>query len=146
MSKTERILVLAIAVLGVVLVTGTVWALATGAPARKAAREAVPAEPAAGGVYDGLGRIRATSSDGAVVIVHLAFPYDASDRPFREELGQKRADLRDLAARWLSSQPSDALDPAADGAVKAALRDVLNGALSLGSIEELYLAEFRVIR
>ena len=146
MSRTERILVMAIAAIAVVLATGTVWALATGAPSRRAAREAVPESRAAGGVYDGLGRIRATSSDGAVVVIHLAFPYDASDRPFGEELRQKRPELRAIVAEWLAAQPADALDPAAEGAVKAALRDVLNGALSLGAVEELYFAEFQAIR
>lgn len=145
MNRIERILLVVLGTIAVSILAGTAWALATGAPSRKAAREAIPTELAAGGVYDGIGRIRAKTSDGAVVVAHVAFPYDASERAFGDELRQRRTDLRALAIGFFSSMSAESLGPAAEGAVKAGLRDILNGALSLGSIDELYLAEFRVI-
>lgn len=145
MSRLERILVAVIAAALAVLATGTVVALVAGSPARKAAREAVPEELAANGVYDGIGRVRAKSADGAVVLAHVAFPYDAGDRQFREELRQKRPELKAAVIAFFSSKTAAELDPSAESAVKAALRDVLNAGLLMGKIDELYLAEFRVL-
>ncbi|HQO66775.1 MAG TPA: flagellar basal body-associated FliL family protein, partial [Spirochaetales bacterium] len=100
------------------------------------------------GVYDGLGRLRARTADDepAVVVVDMAFPYDASDRQFGEELSRRRGDLRDAVVAYLGSRRADELGADNEAAVKAALRDTLNAILSLGSVEELYFAEFNVIR
>ena len=148
MSKLERALATALAVVAVVVLTGTVYAGLSGSRARKLAREAVPAAAAGGGVYDGLGRLRARTADDdpAVVVVDMAFPYDASDRQFGEELSRRRGDLRDAVVAYLGSRRADELGADNEAAVKAALRDTLNAILSLGSVEELYFAEFNVIR
>lgn len=146
MSKLERALATALAVVAVVVLTGTVYAGLSGSRARKLAREAVPAAAAGRGVYDGLGRLRARTADEAVVVVDLAFPYDASDRQFREELNRRRGDLREAVVGYLSSRRADELGSESEPAVKAALRDTLNAILSLGSVEELYFAEFNVIQ
>ena len=148
MSRTERILAIAIAAILVVIVSGTSFAVISGSRARKLARDAIPAAEAAGGVYDALGRVRAKTTDSpeAIVIVDIAFPYDSSDRQFREELFQKRGELKAAALTFLSSKSAEDLHPANEAAVKAAMRDTLNGLLSLGRIEELYFSEFRVIQ
>ncbi|MBN2875156.1 MAG: flagellar basal body-associated FliL family protein [Spirochaetales bacterium] len=147
MSKTERALAVVIAVVLVVIVAGTTWAVLTGSRARKLAREAVPVELASGGVYDGIGRVRASTADTppAIVVLDVAFPYDASDRQFREELRRKHGELRAAATAFLSSKTADELSPANEATVKAALRDTLNALLSLGRIEELYFPEFHVV-
>ena len=134
-----------IAVLCVVLIAGTVWGFMTDAPARKKARQAVPASVSASGVFDGIGRVRAATTDGAVAIVHVAFPYNAQDRQFREELAARRLDLKATVKDYLSSRTAAELHPSAENTVKAALRDTMNGMLVLGRIEELYFAEFEVI-
>ena len=146
-SPLEKALAVALAVVVIVVVAGTAWAGLTGSRARKLARETVPTGVADSGVYDGLGRIRArTSGDrSAVVVVDIAFPYDASDRQFREELARKRGDLKAAATSFFSSRTMDELHPANEAVIKAGLRDTLNGLLSLGSIEELYFSEFRAI-
>ncbi|OHD26121.1 MAG: hypothetical protein A2Y38_22825 [Spirochaetes bacterium GWB1_59_5] len=147
MSKLEKALALTLAVIVVVIVAGTAWGGLTGSWAKKQARLAVPTALADSGVYDGLGRIRAKTSDekATIVVVDLAFPYDSSDRQFREELQRKRRDLRAAADGFFSSRRADELRPANEATVKAALRDTLNGLLALGAIEELYFSEFRVI-
>jgi flagellar basal body-associated protein FliL len=144
-SKSERILAALIAALCVVLIAGTVWGLMTDAPARKKARQSVPALASASGVYDGIGRVRAATTDGAVAIVHVAFPYDAQDRQFREELAARRLDLKASVKDYLSSRTAAELHPSTENTVKAALRDTMNGMLVFGRIEELYFAEFEVI-
>lgn len=144
-SKSERILALLIAILCVVLIAGTAWGLMTDAPARKKARQAVPASVAATGVYDGIGRVRAATVDGAVAIVHVAFPYDAQDRQFREELTARRLDLKAAVKDYLSGRTAGDLHPSTENTVKATLRDTMNGMLVFGRIDELYFAEFEVI-
>jgi flagellar basal body-associated protein FliL len=147
MSKLEKALAVTLAVLAVAILAGTSYGLVTGSRARKLARSAVPVAIAGPGVYDGLGRVRAKTMDAppAVVVVDMAFPYDRADRQFREELARKRADLKTAAAAFFSSKRAAELRPDNEAAVKAALRDTLNGQLSLGRIEELYFSEFRVI-
>jgi flagellar basal body-associated protein FliL len=145
MTKVERVLLIALAALGIALISGTAYALLTGAPARKAARLAVPASEASEGIYEGIGRLRARTSDGAVVVATIVFPYDAKDRPFKEELASKKAALKAAALSYLSSQDSAALHPLAEQSVKAALRDIFNAELLLGAVDQLYLADFQVI-
>ncbi len=153
MSKLERILVLVLGVFAVAILSGTVWALAIGAPARKVARKAVPdsalvsANPdAAQSVYDQIGRVRAVSQDGAVVVAHIAFPVDARDRVFMEELRGKRRNLKQASEAFFASRTSEQLDPRQESVIKAALRDELNTLLVTGSIQELYLAELTVLK
>lgn len=153
MSRLEKSLLLVLAALGVAILGGTVWALATGAPARKLARSAVPesavaatAERQALSVYDEIGRVRAMSADGAVVVAHLAFPVDGSDRVFMEELRGARRRLKERAQAFFAARSSEQLDPRQEAVIKAALRDELNSLLSTGSIRELYLAEFTVLK
>lgn len=138
-------LVVVIATLCVALITGTVWGLMTDAPGRKKARQAVPISVSASGVYDGIGRVRAATSDGAVAIVHVAFPYDAQDRQFREELVARRMDLKAVVKDFMSESTAADLHPSNENTVKAALRDTMNLILVFGRIEELYFAEFEVI-
>ena len=147
MSKLERALAITLAVVAVIIMAGTAWGGMTGSRAKKLARAAVPIAIADSGVYDGLGRIRARTADekAAVVVVDLAFPYDSSDRQFREELQRKRTDLRTAAGSFFSARRADELRPEHEATVKAALRDTLNSLLSLGAIEELYFSEFRVM-
>ncbi|MFH2113277.1 MAG: hypothetical protein ABIJ86_02060 [Spirochaetota bacterium] len=145
MSKSERTLAVLIAALCVALIAGTVWGFMTDAPARKKARQAVPASVSASGIYDGIGRVRAATTDGAVAIVHVAFPYDAQDRQFREELAAKRMDLKAAVKDFMSDRTAADLHPSSENTIKAALRDTMNGMLLFGRIEELYFAEFEVI-
>ena len=116
-----------IVVLSVALIAGTVWGLMTDAPARKKARQAVPASVSASGVFDGIGRVRAATADGAVAIVHVAFPYDAQDRQFREELIARRLDLKAVVKEFMANRSAGDLHPSNENTVKATLRDIMNG-------------------
>lgn len=132
------------------LIAGTAYALAAGLPARKAARAAVPpatlaAMAAHDGIYDAIGRVRAKTADGAIAVAAVAFAYDEGDRPFSEELRLKRAELKATAEAFFASKRSEELAGSAEPALKAALRDQLNGRLTLGRIGELYLSELQII-
>ena len=77
--------------------------------------------------------------------MHVAFPYDAQDRQFREELSARRVDLKAAVKDLMSGRTAADLHPSNENTVKAALRDTMNSMLMFGRIEELYFAEFEVI-
>jgi flagellar protein FliL len=146
MKQIEKVLAIIAAVLLVVIATGTVYGVMSGSRARKLALQGAPL-PAGAGMFDGVGRVRVTTADNppAVVVVDVVFPFEGSDRQFREELQQKRNELRSAASAFFSSRKADELRPANEATIKAALRDTLNGVLRLGRIEDIYFPEFQVI-
>ena len=148
-----RALSLVVALLVLVVVVGSVYGLVAGTRHRKLQRESdraqVAAELKGRASYTGVGTVRAKSADAqaaAVVVATIAFPYDAEDKPFAEELGRKAPVLKAAASSVLSSRKADDLAPAFEGAVKAAIRDAFNARLSLGKVTEIWLSDFTVIR
>lgn len=146
------LLILVAALLAIALAAGSVYALAAGTRQKKLAREADSAQTAADlqskTSFTGIGTIRAKSADAkpAVVVATIAFPYDAGDRPFAEELERKAPVLKAAALDMLSSKKAADLAPAFEGGVKAALRDAFNARLSLGKVTEIWLSDFAVIQ
>ncbi len=147
-----RVLALVAAALLLAILAGTVVGLASGSRQRKLAGEsaaaAVAAEARGRAAFTGIGTIRAKSADPdpAVVIATLAFPYDASDLAFSEEIGKKAPVLRAAALALLESRRADELGPAFESGIKAAMRDAFNARLSLGRVDEVWLSDFAVVR
>ncbi len=147
-----RVLAIVAAALLLAILAGTLVGLASGSRQRKLAGEAaaaaVAAEARGRAAFAGIGTIRAKSADAdpAVVVATVAFPYDASDIAFSEELGRKAPVLRAAALAVLESRPADELAPAFEAGVKAAMRDAFNARLSLGRVDEVWLSDFAVIR
>jgi flagellar basal body-associated protein FliL len=147
-----RVLGGAALLLVLMLVAGSIYGLAAGTRQKKLAREAdraqVAAELQGRASYTAIGTVRARSADtrAAVVVATIAFPYDAGDRPFAEELGRKAPVLRAAATALLSSKKAAELAPAFEGTVKAALREAFNARLSLGKVTEVWLSDFAVIQ
>lgn len=148
-SRLLRVL-LALALLLVLLIAaGTVYGLASGSRARAQDRAASLAAAAPGSaVFSRIGRVRASTVDEppAIVIASPAFPYPAADSAFGEELFRKTAALRAAALSWFSRRTEAELHPSLEGAVKAGLREAWNGLLSLGKVEEVWMADYTVIR
>ncbi len=149
-SPAERALVAVALLLAAAILVGSLVGLATGSRGRKLGREAaaaLAAEAGRGG-YWSLGTLRARSADSkpAVVVASVAFPYDPADRAFAEELERKAPALKAAAIACLSRRRAAELGPAFEGAVKAALRDAINGLLSLGKAGEVWLSDFAVIQ
>ncbi len=147
MRKSERIIVAIMAVLAVVVLSGTVFGLSTGSRARKLSREAISAriqeaeQAGAPGtaIFEGIGRIRARSADAkpALIVAEIAFPYDQADRALREELFSKKEILRKAAIEFFAAKRASELTPGSESALKAGLRDSLNAQLVIGKIGEL---------
>ena len=141
-----RVLAVVAALLALVILAGSVFALATGSRAKALARSLqVPAEGS--DIFD-LGQVRTKSADPkpALIAAKISFPYPAAGVAFREEIGRKAASLRAAAVTFLSAKKADELHPAFEGAVKAGLRDSFNALLSLGALDEVWLTDFAVIR
>jgi flagellar basal body-associated protein FliL len=148
-----RALTAAAVLLALVIVGGSVYGLAAGTRQKKLEREAdraqVAAELRGRASFTGIGTVRAKSADDkatVVVVATIAFPYNAGDLPFAEELGRKAPVLKAVAASVLSSKKAAELAPAFEGAIKAALRDAFNARLSLGKVSEIWLSDFAVIQ
>lgn len=151
-AKAVRALGAVAAILVLALVAGSLYGLAAGTRQKKLAREADRARTAAElserASFTGIGTVRARSADpkAAVVVATIAFPYDAGDVPFAEELGRKAPVLKSAALEVLSAKKAADLAPAFEGTLKAALRDAFNARLSLGKVTEIWLSDFAVIQ
>jgi flagellar basal body-associated protein FliL len=145
----SRAFAIVVGVLVLVLAAGTIYGLATGSREKKLARAAEAAKTPAGSyVYSGIGTVRASTKDNpaAVVVATVSFPYPADDRSFAEELDTKTEALRAAAVDYFSAKTAAELAPAYEGSVKAGLKDRLNGLLSLGKVEDIWLSDFSVVQ
>jgi len=151
-NRLVRSLALIAAALALAIAAGTVYGLAAGTRERKEAREAAAAAALAEArgrtAFTGIGTLRTSSADPdpAVVVASIAFPYDAANRPYAEELSRKASALRAAAIQVLSRMKAAELAPAYEGRVKIALREVFNELLSLGEVDEVWLSDFAVLR
>jgi len=116
-------------------------------PAAGAAEAAEAAEAKGQSFFTGIGRIRAATDDPvpATVIVSIAFPYDASDSAFSEELAARTRAFRELSADLFSSYSKGELDSLGEARIKAELIRRFNAILRLGSIGEIYFNDYIVI-
>lgn len=149
MRKTEMVLLGILLALVIIIASGTVWAWANGTRAQKKWHNLASANTTPSDrnniIYEDIGRLRATSQDGAVIIAHIAWPMDKSERLFLEELRGKRASLKDAAISFFSQKESQELRPEYEPIIKAAIRDLYNSMLVSGQIAEIYLGEYAVI-
>jgi len=147
MRRSTKIFMALLVLTGIVLATGTVYAMLHDTRNIKLASRAVP-EPGPGlALYTGIGRIRAATRDepSALVLVYIVLPYEAADFAFRDELFLKKDVLRQAAIGFFADRKAVELRAVEELLIKAALRDTLNQYLMLGSVTEVFFAEFDVL-
>jgi flagellar basal body-associated protein FliL len=146
--RVQSVLLLIGGILLLVIAAGTIYGLATGSRARKLARQGQDSARPGYGVFSDIGTIRAPTADkkAAVVVATLSFPYPNSDTAFKEELHKKAPALKEAAINCLARHTAAQLNPAYEGSIKAELRDVFNGLLSLGRVDEVWLSDFSVVQ
>ncbi|HAX37079.1 MAG: hypothetical protein A2087_11970 [Spirochaetes bacterium GWD1_61_31] len=147
MTRLTKLFIATLMLLAIVFITGTVLALAWGTRAQKLARRDLPAAPAGQAIFTGIGRLRVQSAGQApmLILADIVFPYDAADRSFSDELFLQRAELRAAVLQFLAARTPDELQPAAEGTLRAGLRDLINSQLHLGAIDELWFAAFDLL-
>jgi flagellar basal body-associated protein FliL len=146
-----RVLIGIAAALALVLLAGTLYALVfrsgrTEPPLRT--RESVLLQSATdGGVFTGIGRLRAATADPEpiTVILSIVFPYPADDKPFTEELASQIVNFRSITQEYFASLSAEELRRKDDASIKAEILRRYNLRLRLGQIETLYFSEYLVI-
>lgn len=147
MDRLQKAFIASLGLLLIVLLSGTIYAMAHKTRDYKLARQSQPAAPAGQELFTGIGRIRTLvlAQPGSLVLANIVFPYDAANRSFADELAMKRQELRQASIQFMAERQIQDLQPAAEPALKAGLRDTLNSLLFLGQIDDIYFSEFDVL-
>ena len=101
-------------------------------------------------VFSGIGRIRSVTAgtggtDGAAVVLSIAFPYNSQDRIFAEELASQIPNFRTIARDYFSSHSLGDLKLKDEETIKTELLAQYNQILRLGSIKALYFSDYMII-
>ena len=144
-SFTYKFLLVCIAVLLLILVAGTLYAVyIKTSPMHKP--EA--AQKSSGGqVFTGIGQIRAHTADpqpGTAVLM-VSFIYYPEDKAFTEELALRVGDFREIIKTYIASYRASELLQMGDDAIKTELLRRFNSVLRLGQIETLYFSDFVIV-
>ncbi|MDR0376324.1 MAG: flagellar basal body protein FliL [Spirochaetaceae bacterium] len=146
-----RVLLGTAAVLALVLLAGTLYALvfrSGGTGPQRRTRESLPRQSITdGGVFTGIGRLRASTAgpEPVTVILSVVFPYPLNDKAFMEELASQIANFRNTTQEYFVSLPTEELRRKDDDLIKAEILHRYNRLLRLGQIETLYFSEYLVI-
>lgn len=96
-------------------------------------------------VFSGLGRLRIPLDNSTIMILSIAFPYNANDIAFTEELAAKIGEFRNIANDYFSSLTADKLINIDEEAAKTEILRNYNTILRLGRIEALYFSDMIII-
>jgi len=96
-------------------------------------------------VFAGLGRLRIQLVNSSTLLLTIAFPYNANDGAFTEELAAKISGFRTIASNYFSSLPQDSIIQIDEDAAKLEILKRFNADLRLGRIETLYFSDMMVI-
>jgi flagellar basal body-associated protein FliL len=138
-----RVLLVIVAVLALVLISGTIYGFVKRGTA--AAGTAVIPDAAGGeSIFSGLGTMRIPTADPEpeTLVISIAFPYNKDDRPFSEELATRLSWFRTATAEYLGAFTALELSAMDTDTVGRELLERYNSRLRLGQIKELYILEF----
>ena len=96
-------------------------------------------------IFSGIGRLRIPLVDSSVLILSIAFPYQASDIAFSEELAGKINDFKTIAINYFTALPEDRIINIDEEAAKKEILDQFNSILRLGRISVLYFNDLMII-
>jgi flagellar basal body-associated protein FliL len=96
-------------------------------------------------IFSGLGRLRISLVNSSVLILSIAFPYQANDIPFTEELAVKLGDLKNIAIDYFSPFSIDQITFLDEEAAKTEILKLYNANLHLGHIAALYFTDMIII-
>lgn len=158
-SRLNRILAILMvvgAVLLVVIVSGTIWAFASGkarpgsASVRVNQRLMVGAEELTSDevLFSRIGRLRIPLSgiSPTTLVLYPHFVIPSGDSAFSEEIIRKISVLRTAITSWCSERTAQEISTIGESAVKTALLQEINGQLVLGSINTVYFSEYEIFQ
>ncbi|AGT44155.1 flagellar basal body-associated FliL family protein [Treponema pedis] len=98
-------------------------------------------------LYTDLGRLRAVTSEkqAATVVIFPVLEYNTEDTQFREELVQKKEQLRTVILNWFSQKDAVELYTMPEQTVKKELLEAVNSILNLSKIQRIYFKEFIIL-
>jgi flagellar basal body-associated protein FliL len=96
-------------------------------------------------IFSGLGRLRISLSNSSILILSIAFPYQAEDTAFTEELAVKIGEFRKLAIDYFSSLDEEKITYLNEEDAKMEILKLFNANLRLGRIEVLYFSDLVII-
>jgi flagellar basal body-associated protein FliL len=96
-------------------------------------------------VFSGIGRLRIPLSNSSILILSIAFPYNASDITFTEELATKIGNFKEIANEYFSSLPAERIIQIDEEAAKTEILRRYNVILRLGKIDALYFSDMMII-
>jgi len=96
-------------------------------------------------VFAGLGRLRIPLMNSSTLLLTIAFPYNANDTAFTEELAAKISEFRVTATGYFSALPENSIIQIDEEAAKSEILKRFNAILRLGRIETLYFSDMMVI-
>lgn len=144
-----RALLVILGALLLIILGGTIFGLSSRGKGERTNVEQTGATESPGEeqIFTGVGRLRLTTAGAppATVILSVAFPYNAADRPFAEELASKVGALREKSAGYFGAISAEELRMKKDEDLKAALLSEYNSLLRLGQIEKLYFTDLVII-
>ena len=159
LSFTYRSLIICLALLGLVIIGGTVFGLLfhNEPPDRKQA-DIFP-EGEDGQIFTGIGQIRVpvpgskpgtegvppADSQPGMVILFVSFIYHPEDKAFSEELALRVRDFRQIITDYIGSFSAAELQKQGEDSIKAELLRRFNAILRLGQIETLYFSDFMIL-
>ena len=96
-------------------------------------------------IFSDLRRLRIPLSNSSVMILSIAFPFQADDIAFTEELALKVGDFKNIASDYFSSLDEYQITHLDEDAAKREILKHYNANLRLGQIEALYFSDMVII-
>jgi flagellar basal body-associated protein FliL len=149
------------------IVSGTIWAVASGRFSRRVSSSASETRSLfAGGkknpvssevmasdpngktaIFGEIGILRAPTADKkpVTIVVSPFMPYPSDDLAFQEELVKKTRSMRTFILGWFHSRSLKDITSLGESGVKAAIVEGLNELLVLGQFDTVYFDEYMVI-
>ncbi len=96
--------------------------------------------------YSNIGEIRGRTSDIAphTVIVEPNLGYDSKNKNLQTELIGRTPQIKDMLRNYFAGKTAEELQPKYEKQIKAELKEMINGLLSSGKIDDVIFLNFNV--
>ncbi len=152
MKKIDKIFILTVGIIFLIMIFGTAIAFVSGnASPGGALRQQDPSPTKITStasdetsVYSQIGTLRCSTADDPTIplVVSPYFPYPTNDLAFYEEIFKKNLKLRLLITNYFESYTQKELLDIGEDIVKEHLIEIINEELVLGTISNIYFAEY----